>query len=298
LTGKIVFYSNNLFQVSTVKIIECPRDAMQGLKGFIPTEKKIEYLNALLKVGFHTLDCGSFVSDKAIPQMADTRVVIPNLNLDDTNTRLSVIVGNKRGAEAACELDEITYLGYPFSISETFQQRNTNCSIEDSLARVDEIMNIAECSGKTFVCYISMAFGNPYGDFYNAALVEHWVDRLLEMGITKFSISDTIGAATPELITEVFNTLSADFPEIGFGAHFHTTPDTWREKVETAWEAGCSRFDGAIKGFGGCPMAKDSLTGNMPTENLLAYFEENNIAHNLDKEAFANAMRIANTIFV
>lgn len=281
----------------SVKIIECPRDAMQGIKEFIPTVKKVEYLNALLKVGFHTLDCGSFVSSASIPQMADTSLIIPHLKLDDTETKLSVIVGNRRGAEQASEFDEITYVGYPFSISETFQQRNTNCSIEESLQRVEEIMNICECSGQTFVCYVSMAFGNPYGDFYDAALVEHWVDRLLEIGVTKFSISDTIGIATPQIITDVFSVLSEDFPEIGFGAHFHTTPTTWKEKVEAAWNAGCTRFDGAIKGYGGCPMATDKLTGNMPTENLLAYFDENNIEHGLNKDAFIEAMSIANTIF-
>ncbi|MBK9794756.1 MAG: hydroxymethylglutaryl-CoA lyase [Sphingobacteriales bacterium] len=281
----------------SVKIIECPRDAMQGIKDFIPTVKKVEYLNALLKVGFHTLDCGSFVSSASIPQMADTSLIIPHLKLDDTETKLSVIVGNRRGAEQASEFDEITYVGYPFSISETFQQRNTNCSIEESLQRVEEIMNICECSGQTFVCYVSMAFGNPYGDFYDAALVEHWVDRLLEIGVTKFSISDTIGIATPQIITDVFSVLSEDFPEIGFGAHFHTTPTTWKEKVEAAWNAGCTRFDGAIKGYGGCPMATDKLTGNMPTENLLAYFDENNIEHGLNKDAFIEAMSIANTIF-
>jgi hydroxymethylglutaryl-CoA lyase len=281
----------------SVKIIECPRDAMQGIKDFIPTVKKVEYLNALLKVGFHTLDCGSFVSSASIPQMADTSLLIPHLKLDDTETKLSVIVGNRRGAEQASEFDEITYVGYPFSISETFQQRNTNCSIEESLQRVEEIMNICECSGQTFVCYVSMAFGNPYGDFYDAALVEHWVDRLLEIGVTKFSISDTIGIATPQIITDVFSVLSEDFPEIGFGAHFHTTPTTWKEKVEAAWNAGCTRFDGAIKGYGGCPMATDKLTGNMPTENLLAYFDENNIEHGLNKDAFIEAMSIANTIF-
>lgn len=281
----------------SVKIIECPRDAMQGIKNFIPTAKKLEYLNALLKVGFHTLDCGSFVSEKSIPQMADTKLIIPHLKLENSNTKLSVIVGNMRGAEEASELDEITYIGYPFSISETFQQRNTNCSIEESLQRVEEIMNVCECSGQTFVCYISMAFGNPYGDFYDAALVEHFVDRLLEIGVTKFSISDTIGIATPEIITNVFSVLTEGFPEIGFGAHFHTTPTTWKEKVEAAWNAGCIRFDGAINGYGGCPMAKDELTGNMPTENLLAYFDENNIEHGLDKDAFIEAMSIANTIF-
>ncbi len=283
--------------MSAVKIIECPRDAMQGIKDFIPTKKKLEYLNALLKVGFHTLDCGSFVSEKSIPQMSDTKLILPLLKLDDTNTKLSVIVANGRGAEEATAFDEITYIGYPFSISETFQQRNTNCSIEESLLRVDEIMNLCECSGQTFVCYISMAFGNPYGDFYDAALVEHWVDRLLEIGVTKFSISDTIGVATPEIITNVFSILTEDFPEIGFGAHFHTTPTTWKEKVEAAWNAGCTRFDGAINGYGGCPMAKDDLTGNMPTENLLAYFDEHNIEHGLNKDAFVEAMSIANTIF-
>lgn len=283
--------------MSTVKIIECPRDAMQGIKHFIPTSKKLEYLNALLQVGFHTLDCGSFVSEKSIPQMADTKYIIPHLKLDDTDTKLSVIVANTRGAEEASAFDEITYIGYPFSISETFQQRNTNCSIEDSLLRVEEIMNICECSGQTFVCYISMAFGNPYGDFYDASLVEHWVERLLEIGVNKFSISDTIGVATPELITDVFSVLAEDFPEIGFGAHFHTTPTTWKEKVEAAWNAGCTRFDGAINGYGGCPMAKDSLTGNMATENLLAYFDERKINHGLNKDAFIEAMSIANTIF-
>ena len=283
--------------MSAVKIIECPRDAMQGIKDFIPTKKKLEYLNALLKVGFHTLDCGSFVSEKSIPQMADTKLILPLLKLDDTNTKLSVIVANGRGAEEATAFDEITYIGYPFSISETFQQRNTNCGIEESLLRVEEIMNLCECSGQTFVCYISMAFGNPYGDFYDAALVEHWVDRLLEIGVTKFSISDTIGVATPEIITNVFSILTEDFPEIGFGAHFHTTPTTWKEKVEAAWNAGCTRFDGAINGYGGCPMAKDDLTGNMPTENLLAYFDEHNIEHGLNKDAFVEAMSIANTIF-
>lgn len=284
--------------MSKVKIIECPRDAMQGMKSFVPTKVKLEYLNALLKVGFHTLDCGSFVSEKMIPQMADTKLILPHLELENSDTKLSVIVGNKRGAEEACEFDELTYIGYPFSISETFQQRNTNCDLEESLLRVEEIMNLCECSGKTFVCYISMAFGNPYGDFYDAALVEHWVDRLLQLGVNKFSISDTLGVATPELITNVFSILSEDFPEVGFGAHFHTTPSTWKEKVEAAWNAGCTRFDGAIKGFGGCPMAADELTGNMPTENLLAYFDENNIEHGLNKEAFIDAMVIANRIFV
>lgn len=278
-------------------IIECPRDAMQGIKSFIPTVEKIEYLNALLRVGFHTLDCGSFVSPKAIPQMADTFAVIPQLNLDDTDTRLSVIVGNVKGAEQAAEFDEISYIGYPFSVSETFQIRNTNCTIEESLARVEEIKNIADCSGKKFIAYISMAFGNPYGDLYDPAIVEHWIERLLNLDISLFSISDTIGCATPELITQLFSELKDSFPETKFGAHFHTTPDTWLEKVETAWQAGCNRFDGAIKGLGGCPMAKDKLTGNMQTENLISYFNQYKINHGLDEDAFAEAMQIANRIF-
>jgi len=270
---------------------------MQGLAHFIPTALKISYLNQLLKVGFHSLDCGSFVSAKAIPQMADTFRVIPKLNLENSNTRISVIVGNKRGAEMAAEYDMIDYMGYPFSISETFQIRNTNCDLERSLIRVDEIQNICECSGKQMVVYISMAFGNPYGDLYDPVLVEHWIERLMELGITRFSISDTIGAATPQLIEEVVGVLNNDFPEIGFGCHFHTTPDTWREKVEAAWNSGCTRFDGAIKGFGGCPMAKDDLTGNMATENLLLYFKEAGISTGLDMEEFGKAMQMAAEIF-
>ena len=276
-----------------VKIIECPRDAMQGIKEFIPTNNKIEYLNALLKVGFDTLDCGSFVSEKMIPQMADTPHVIPHLKLDETDTKLSVIVANRRGADEATAYDEITYLGYPFSVSETFQQRNTNVSIEESLNRVEEIMNICECHGKQFVLYVSMAFGNPYGDLYDIAIVEHWVDILQELGVRRMSISDTIGAAKPKVITELLELLNNDYPKVKFGCHFHTTPTTWEEKIAAAWDAGCNRFDGAIKGFGGCPMAKDDLTGNMPTENLLHYFEERGINHHLDKDAFFEAMASA-----
>lgn len=280
-----------------VHLIECPRDAMQGLPHFIPTKKKVEYINSLLKVGFQALDCGSFVSPKAIPQMADTGQVISRLHLDDTETRLSVVVGNKRGAEMACEFDEITYVGYPFSISETFQMRNTNCNLETSMDRVEEIMNICECHGKRFVLYISMAFGNPYGDLYDPALVAHWIDRLSEEGAIRFSISDTIGNAQPALIREVFSLLFEEFPHLRIGSHFHTTPETWREKVDAAYESGCRRFDGAIKGYGGCPMAKDDLTGNMPTEKMLGYFSERGIETGLDTDAFAESMRIASTIF-
>lgn len=280
-----------------IKIIECPRDAMQGIARFIPTEKKRDYLNALLRVGFHTLDCGSFVSPKAIPQMRDTSLIIPGLDLSETDTRLSVIVANSRGASVACAFDEISYIGYPFSVSETFQQRNTNASIEESLERVEQILNICACHGKEMVVYISMAFGNPYGDLYHPAIVEHWVDRLGGLGIDYMSISDTIGAATPALIEELYGALYEDFPDIEFGSHFHTTPDTWRPKVEAAFRNGCKRFDGAIRGFGGCPMAKDELTGNMPTERLIEFFGENGQDLGLDMEAFGKAMDMAASVF-
>lgn len=282
---------------NTLKIIECPRDAMQGLEAFIPTEKKIEYLNALLKVGFHTLDCGSFVSPKAIPQMRDTVQVIPELDLSETETKLSVIVGNVRGAEAAADLDQINYIGYPFSVSETFQQRNTNAGIEESMERVEQILNVCDCTAKEMVVYISMAFGNPYEDIYHPAIVEHWVDRLSELGIQYISISDTIGVATPQLIEELYMVLYNDFPDMEFGSHFHTTPDTWEEKVLAAYENGCKRFDGAIKGFGGCPMAADKLTGNMPTEQLIRFFDSRGVDHGLDLDAFEEAMTLAGTIF-
>lgn len=270
---------------------------MQGIKTFIPTEKKIEYINSLLKVGFHVLDCGSFVSPKAIPQMADTFKVIPKLNLEDTNTKLSVIVANEKGADLACNYDEIDYLGYPFSISEIFQIRNTNCKFDESLERVEGIMNTCEMYGKHFVLYLSMAFGNPYGEAYHPEIVAHWVDRLSELGVKRFSVSDTIGVATPNLIDELFTILYHDYSDLKFGAHFHTTPDTWQEKIEAAYRAGCVRFDGAIKGYGGCPMAKDSLTGNMPTEKMIEYFESKNIETNLDLDAFAESVKISKTVF-
>lgn len=282
---------------NSFKIIECPRDAMQGLPNFIPTTKKVEYLNALLKVGYHTLDCGSFVSANAIPQMRDTFRVIPELDLDDSKTKLSVVVANVRGAEEACEFDEIDYIGFPFSVSETFQKRNTNSSMEESLERVEQIANICECHAKDLVIYISMAFGNPYGDTYHPAIVEHWVDRLHDIGIVDMSISDTVGVGTPKLIRELYSVLYEDFPKIEFGSHFHTTPDTWKEKVEAAYDNGCKRFDGAINGFGGCPMAKDELVGNMPTERLIDFCAERNIEHGLDMEAYAEAQAIASTIF-
>ena len=280
-----------------IKIIECPRDAMQGIDTFIPTALKVQYLNTLLKVGFYTIDCGSFVSAKAIPQMRDTFRVIPQLDLSETDTTLSVIVANKRGAAEACEFDEISYIGYPFSVSETFQIRNTNANMEASMNRVEEILNICECHGKEMVIYISMAFGNPYGDIHDVALVEHWIDRVAEFGITSMSVSDTIGVATPEMIQELFSNINYGFPNVEFGSHFHTTPNSWHEKVAAAFDNGCMRFDGAIKGYGGCPMATDELTGNMPTENLIQFFEERGEDHGLNLEAFEEAMALASSVF-
>jgi hydroxymethylglutaryl-CoA lyase len=280
-----------------VSIIECPRDAMQGIHNFIPTANKIEYINSLLKVGFDTIDCGSFVSSKSIPQMADSFQVISGLNMEDSDTKLSVIVANGKGADLACELDQITYLGYPFSISENFQLRNTNCNLEQSIHRVEEIMNTCEMYGKEFVLYLSMAFGNPYQELYHPEIVSHWVDRLSEMGVTLFSVSDTIGVAKPKDINDLFTLLYQDFPELKFSAHFHTTPNTWEEKIVAAYDAGCKRFDGAILGFGGCPMAKDDLTGNMPTEKMIAYFENKGISTGLDLDAFTESIKISQKIF-
>jgi hydroxymethylglutaryl-CoA lyase len=280
-----------------VKIIECPRDAMQGIHTFIPTKQKVDYLNTLLKVGYHTIDCGSFVSPKSIPQMSDTSTVIKHLDLSDTDTLLSVIVANERGANEAIQYDEITYLGFPFSVSETFQKRNTNASIEEAISRLEVIDNLCEVNGKELVVYISMAFGNPYGDLYDPAIVAHWISRIEELGIKNIAISDTIGSATPDLIAEVFTLLSEEFTEMEFGAHLHTAPDDWKDKIEAAYNNGCKRFDGAILGYGGCPMAKDKLVGNMPTERLLEYFETNEIEHHLNKEMFIDAMVKATEIF-
>ncbi|MEX0811098.1 MAG: hydroxymethylglutaryl-CoA lyase [Chitinophagales bacterium] len=280
-----------------IKIIECPRDAMQGLKEFIPTEKKIAYLQALLKVGYDTIDCGSFVSPKAIPQMADTAEVIRSLDLSETQTKLSVIVANKRGALEASEFPQVNCLGFPFSISETFQLRNTNSTIEKALDRVKAIREITARKNKEFVVYLSMAFGNPYNDPWSLDIIEHWISELSKLGIRHISLSDTIGVAGPDELTYCFEELCPVFEEIEFGAHLHTHPHNWRPKVEASFKNGCKRFDGAIRGFGGCPMAKDELVGNMPTENLIAYFEENNIPTGLDKAAFAEAQKMALEVF-
>ena len=280
-----------------IKLIECPRDAMQGIKPFIPTELKAKYINQLLKVGFHTIDFGSFVSPKAIPQMKDTAAVLSQLDLSSTSSELLAIVANRRGANDATQFEEITYLGYPFSISETFQVRNTNATIEESLDRVKTIQDICLARNKTLVVYISMGFGNPYGDPWNVEIVQKWVSRLKELDIKILQLSDTIGVARPESIRYLFSYLTPHFPEIEFGAHFHTQPSNWEEKIQSAYESGCRRFDGAIKGYGGCPMAKDDLTGNMPTENLVYYFNQLKEPIEIDELAFGESMMLSGAVF-
>ena len=271
---------------------------MQGIHDFIPTQDKIEYINKILKVGFETIDVGSFVSPKAIPQMRDTAEVINGLDLDSTKSKLSVIVANRRGAHAAVEISEVSYLGYPFSISETFQQRNTNASIEESLQRVADIQAIALKYDKELLIYVSMAFGNPYGDEWNVDIAKTYVEKLISMGIKRFSLSDTIGVSTPESITYLFGNLIPYFPDVYFNAHLHTTPDKWEEKVHAAYESGCRSFDGAIKGYGGCPMAKDELTGNMPMEKMISYFDQHEITTGLDMDAFSEAMKGTHKVFL
>ncbi len=281
----------------SIKLIECPRDAMQGWKNFIPTEKKIAYINSLLKVGFDTIDFGSFVSPKAIPQMADTAEVLKGLQVDKLTSKLLAIVANNRGAEAAVTYDEITYLGFPFSVSETFQQRNTNSSIEQSLGRVEEIQNLCVKTGKELVAYISMGFGNPYGDPYDEEIVFEWVNRLVAMDIGIISLADTVGIARPEQVYDMTSYLVESLPGIEIGVHLHSTPANWQEKLEAAVKAGCKRFDGALKGIGGCPMADDELVGNMNTELMIGYFESRGILPGLNKEALAESLQIAGEIF-
>ncbi len=258
--------------VDKVDIIECPRDAMQGIKTFIPTEEKIRYIQALLGCGFHTIDFGSFVSPRAVPQMADTAAVLEGLDLSKNRSKLLAIVANVRGAQDASEFAPIDYLGYPFSISENFQMRNTHKTIAQSTEVLREILDIAAKSGKEVVVYISMGFGNPYGDPWNVEIVGEWTEKLTAMGVGILSLSDTVGTSTPEDITYLFSELIPMYPGVEFGAHLHTTPNAWHEKIDAAYRAGCRRYDGAIHGFGGCPMAKDELTGNMPTEKMLSYF--------------------------
>lgn len=283
--------------MSQVKIIECPRDAMQGIKDFIPTEKKVQYIQSLLRVGFDTIDFGSFVSPKAIPQMVDTAEVLAQLDLSQTQSKLLAIIANTRGAELASVHKEIQYLGFPFSISENFQMRNTHKTIAESFVTLQEILEIANKTNKEVVAYLSMGFGNPYGDPWNVEIVGEWTEKLANMGVKILSLSDTIGSSTPEVIDYLFSNLIPKYPEIEFGAHLHTTPDTWFEKVNAAYKAGCRRFDGAIKGFGGCPMAKDDLTGNMPTEKMLSYFTSNKIDTNCHAISFESAYNEALKIF-
>jgi hydroxymethylglutaryl-CoA lyase len=280
-----------------VKIIECPRDAMQGIKEFISTRKKAAYINQLLQVGFDTIDFGSFVSPKAIPQLKDTAEVLAQLELENSHSKLLAIIANQRGAMEAVKHEKIHYLGYPFSISETFQKRNTNASIEESLCRVEDIQNLCSKHDKQMVIYISMGFGNPYGDPFHEDIVSQWLQKLSDLEISIFALSDTIGVSEPPIISRVFQQAMQEFPELEIGAHFHTTPAKWKEKVAAAYENGCRRFDAAIGGFGGCPMAEDELTGNMPTEKLLEYMEEVGEPKLVDPLAFAAARKMATAIF-
>jgi hydroxymethylglutaryl-CoA lyase len=280
-----------------IHLVECPRDAMQGWKTFIPTLKKVEYLNALLKVGFDTIDFGSFVSPKAIPQMADTKEVLQGLKVDTSKSKLLAIVANIRGAEEAVVYDKITYLGFPFSISETFQFRNTNSTIAESILRVEEIQNICVKNNKQLVIYISMGFGNPYGDVYNEEIVVQWIDKISKMGIKIISMADTVGVAQTAQVSSILQFLIPTYPKINFGVHLHSTPTNWKQKIDAALQAGCNRFDGALKGIGGCPMADDELVGNMDSEMMISYFVEKKLLSTIDVNALQDALRIANEIF-
>ena len=283
--------------METVKIIECPRDAMQGIKTFIPTKRKVAYIQSLLRVGFNTIDFGSFVSAKAIPQMQDTAEVLAQLDLSQTQSKLLAIIANTQGAIAAATFKEIQYLGFPFSISENFQMRNTHKTIVESLVTLQEILEVADKSNKEVVAYLSMGFGNPYGDPWSTEIVGEWTQKLSDMGVKILSLSDTVGSSTPDVISYLFSNLIPQYPQIEFGAHLHTTPDKWFEKIDAAYNAGCRRFDGAIQGFGGCPMATDQLTGNMPTEKLLSYFTSKKENTNLSPMSFESAYNEASKLF-
>jgi hydroxymethylglutaryl-CoA lyase len=280
-----------------VKLIECPRDAMQGLHDFIPTETKAAYINQLLKVGFDTIDFGSFVSPKAIPQLRDTAEVLNLLDLSQTKSKLLAIIANTRGAEDACKFEEINYLGFPFSISETFQQRNTNSSIQESIQRVDEIQNLCIKHNKQLVIYISMAFGNPYGDAWNGDIAVSYTEKLYQKGIRIFAMSDTIGSSNKENITDLFSKVIPAFADAEIGAHLHSTPETRFEKIAATYEAGCRRFDAALRGIGGCPMAKEDLIGNLATESLIDYLEQIQVQTGLNKDALELAFLRAQTVF-
>jgi hydroxymethylglutaryl-CoA lyase len=278
-------------------LIECPRDAMQGIKEMIPAENKIRYINAILEVGFDVIDFGSFVSPKVIPQMSDTIAVLKKIALKNSKSKLLAIVANKRGAEDAVVFDEISYLGFPFSISETFQKRNTNSTISQSLITVEAIKNLCDKHEKELVIYISMGFGNPYGDPWNAEIAAAWINEIVEREIKIISLADTVGIAKPETIEYIFKNIVPEFRHIEFGAHLHTTRNEWKEKVEAAYKQGCRRFDGALRGYGGCPMASDELVGNMPTEFLINYFSEKGETPQLNQQALLNALQIADELF-
>ena len=283
--------------MQNVKIIECPRDAMQGVRDWIPTKEKAQFIQSLLDCGFDTIDFGSFVSPKAIPQMKDTSELLSLLDLSSTESQLLAIVANIRGAKDAVMYDQIDYLGYPFSISENFQMRNTHKTIAQSIETLKEILNLADSKNKKVVAYLSMGFGNPYGDPWNIDIVGEWTEKLSNMGVKILSLSDTVGSSTPEIITYLFSELIIKYPSIEFGAHLHTTTTKWKEKVSAAYLAGCRRFDGAIQGFGGCPMAKDDLTGNLPTEKILSYFAAEKVNTNVNSISFENAYKEASKIF-
>jgi hydroxymethylglutaryl-CoA lyase len=280
-----------------IRITECPRDAMQGLHNFVPTDIKAEYINLLLQVGFDTIDFGSFVSPKAMPQMRDTANVLSKLDLSNTRSRLLAIIANYRGAEDAGSHDEITYLGYPFSISETFQLRNTNTTIEQAFDNVKRINELCTAKNKELLIYLSMGFGNPYGDEWSNEIVQHWAQKMIDEGIGHIALSDTVGVATPERIISLYPALTKLSEITEFGVHLHSTPDTWMEKIAAAHESGCKKFDVALKGYGGCPMAKDELTGNIATENLVAYLLHQNIDPGLNLDKLSEAMDYSGKVF-
>ena len=281
-----------------IKIIECPRDAMQSIKKFIPTEKKIKYIQSLLDVGFNTIDVGSFVSKKVIPQLADTGELINSLDFEDKNTKMLVIVANIKGAEIATNFKQISYVGFPFSISENFQMRITNKTIEESFINLISINDIVLASKKKLVVYLSMCFGNPYGEVWSLNILDYWISKLIDLGIKLISLSDTIGSATPKMINVVYEYFSMKYPNVEFGLHLHSHPQFWREKVETSIDSGCLRIDGAIQGFGGCPMASDNMIGNMPTEKIITFCEEKGIESGINPLKFEVAYNYASDIFL
>jgi hydroxymethylglutaryl-CoA lyase len=283
--------------MEAIKIIECPRDAMQGIKEFISTDRKVAYIQSLLRVGFDTIDFGSFVSPKAIPQMQDTAEVLSRLDLSKTSSKLLAIIANTQGAIEATQHQAIQYLGFPFSISENFQMRNTHKTIAESLVTLQEILEIADEKNKEVVVYLSMGFGNPYGDPWNVEIVGEWTEKLSNMGVKILSLSDTVGSSTPDVIQFLFSHLIPKYPKIEFGAHLHSTPNKWFEKINAAYNAGCRRFDGAIQGFGGCPMARDVLTGNMPTEKMVTYFNSKKENTNISAMSFESAYNEASKLF-